>query len=341
MSANVTSTASSTSATSTSSEVLEHAILVIDDEQNIVNAIRRELSAPPLGRHRYLVEGFTDPKLALERAKQQDFDVVITDYRMPGMDGFQFLKELYLTQPDCSRIVLSGQTDMDTLARMINETHIYRFIPKPWNTFFLKSSIAQAVQFRRAHRQNRLMARKLADLVIDVPGDNVERVEHILVVDDEIDVANAVVRELTQRGRLDEVCAAIGYEMDREIPALGKSRFQIHVAQSPIEALKMADTIDFSCVISDYLMPQMDGVKFLFEFADKQPDSVRIMLSGVANMDEVVSALDLGQIDYFVTKPWSEHELQAIVGEGLMRRRLSRENAALAEVFKARGLSLQ
>lgn len=320
--------------------VPEQNILVVDDEQGIVNAIRRELSTPPFGRYRYVIEGFTDPVQALQRANEQQFDVVITDFRMPTMNGFQFLKELFQIQPECSRIVLSGQTDMDSIVKMINETHIFRFLEKPWSSFFLKSSVAQAVDFHRTRRQNNLMARTLADHVVDVPLDDLPSVEHILVVDDDLGVANAIAREITQQGRLDEVCSAIGYEMSREIPALGKSRIQMHITQSPIQALKMAETTDFSCLISDYRMPQMDGVKFFYEIADKQPDAVRIMISGVANMDDVVSALDLGQIDYFIPKPWSDYQLQAVIAEGLSRRRLSLENAALAAIFKERGLSI-
>ncbi|MBI5792168.1 MAG: response regulator, partial [Rhodocyclales bacterium] len=58
-------------------------VLVVDDEPSIVNSVRRELMTPPLGRYRYEVEGYSDPAQALERARNQKFDVVVSDYRMP------------------------------------------------------------------------------------------------------------------------------------------------------------------------------------------------------------------------------------------------------------------
>src|ERR1035437_2487693 len=106
-------------------------ILIVDDESAIANAVQRELSIPPLGHYSYETEGYTDPAQALERTRNVSFDAVICDYRMPGMDGLEFLKSLREIQPDCARLVLSGQTDMDALIRMVNETHIYHFIPKP------------------------------------------------------------------------------------------------------------------------------------------------------------------------------------------------------------------
>ena len=90
--------------------VRKHRILVVDDESGIVNAVRRELSTPPFGRHRYEVEGFTSPLQALERAKVQEFDAVLSDYRMPEMNGLDFIKALVRIQPDCTRIVLSGMS---------------------------------------------------------------------------------------------------------------------------------------------------------------------------------------------------------------------------------------
>ena len=108
-------------------------ILVVDDELSILHAVERELKGRRLGRYAFTVAGFTDPRQALVAAERQTFDAVISDFRMPGMDGLEFLKALAAIQPDCPRLVLSGQTDMDSLVRMVNETHIYRFIAKPWD----------------------------------------------------------------------------------------------------------------------------------------------------------------------------------------------------------------
>lgn len=311
----------------------EHAILVVDDEQGIVNAIRRELLTPPLGRFRYTVEGHTDPRAALARAREIEFEVVITDYRMPEMDGLEFLKALHSIQPECVRVVLSGQTDMDALVRMVNETHIYRFIPKPWSTYFLKSTLAQAVEFRRVLRENTRMAQALRDRGVDLPAGVLGNVDQVLVVDDDINVARAVARDLTHHSRLDDVFAALRSEMHHQpAPELDSNKISVQVTDSPIHALRMADEMSFACVIADYLMPAMDGAKFLEAFAEKQPDSMRIMLSGAANLDNIVFALDMAHIHNFLAKPWTDYELRAVVAQALARRRMDLENAALAKM---------
>ena len=147
-------------------DLQERRILVLDDEPNIVSAVRRELNSPPFVRYRYAVEGFTDPLQALERARAQVFDAVISDYRMPGMDGIEFLKNLAHIQPNCARIVLSGQTDMQALIQMVNETHVYRFIPKPWHDYYLKGSVAQAIKFNSVVLENKQLLLLLEHLVV-------------------------------------------------------------------------------------------------------------------------------------------------------------------------------
>jgi response regulator RpfG family c-di-GMP phosphodiesterase len=129
------------------------------------------------------------------------------------MDGLEFLKQLHAIQPDCMRLVLSGQTDMGALVEMINQTHIYRFIPKPWSSYFLKSSIMQAIDFGTTRTNNRRMAKTLRDKGIDLPLDAINKVDHILVVDDDIAVAHAVARDLTHHSRLDEVFSAMRAEV--------------------------------------------------------------------------------------------------------------------------------
>lgn len=316
-----------------------HSVLVVDDENGIVNAIRRELSTPPLGRYRYAVEGFTDPAAALQRAKEKEFEVVITDYRMPQMDGLEFLKQLHAIQPDCMRLVLSGQTDMVALVDLINQTHIYRFIPKPWSGYFLKSSVMQAIDFRTTELNNRRMAKMLRDKGIDLPLDAINKVDQILVVDDDINVAHAIARDLTHHSRLDDVFSAMRSELkQRNAPELDAARISVQVTESPAHALKMADEMTFSCVIADYQMPGMDGGMLLHQLAEKQPDSMLILVSGVANLDQIVFALDMAHIHNFIAKPWVDYELRAAVAQALTRRRLSLENAVLAQMCRARDL---
>ncbi|HSG21649.1 MAG TPA: response regulator, partial [Azonexus sp.] len=114
-------------------------IMIVDDEVGIVNALRRVLRIAPCvyGNKSFSleVEAFTSPVAALERARHEAFDLFISDFRMPEMDGVEFLKGTKALQPDAARLILSGYADLNALLRAVNEVGIERFIGKPWNDY--------------------------------------------------------------------------------------------------------------------------------------------------------------------------------------------------------------
>ena len=93
--------------------------------------------------------------------RHESFDLFLTDYRMPEMDGVSFLKVVKEIQPEACRLILSGYADLNALMRAVNEVGIDRFIGKPWNDYELVSAIAQSL----AHRELLLENRRLADLM--------------------------------------------------------------------------------------------------------------------------------------------------------------------------------
>jgi len=309
-------------------------VLVVDDEPNIVSSVRRELMAAS-GRYRYAVEGYTDPVQALERAQSQHFDVVISDFRMPGMDGMAFLKAFARIQPDCARMVLSGQTDMDTLVKMVNETHIYRFIPKPWNDYYLKGSVAQAIQFNGVVLENKQLAQVVRDLNIPIPSLSDNNIDQILLVDDDPNILGSMSRILTHHSRIDDLYSAIRAEVSSGSgPVLEEGKISVQVTPSPLHALKMADAISYSCIIADFKMPEMNGADLLQQFMDKQPDCIRILISGVINQEELVYAVDSANIFGFIGKPWQDYELKAMIAQALAYRKMLAENQRLAEMVR-------
>lgn len=140
-------------------------ILILDDEPGILQALRRLLRVAPCvyGQQHFEleIETFSSARAALERARHTPFDLFLTDYRMPEMDGVSFLKAAKALQPDACRLILSGYADLNALLRAVNEVGIDRFIGKPWNDYELVAAIAQAL----AHRELMLENRRLADLM--------------------------------------------------------------------------------------------------------------------------------------------------------------------------------
>lgn len=138
-------------------------LLLVDDERNILSSLRRSIQTMPaeLFGGRPEVECFDDPLKALVRAGEQAFDLVISDYRMPGIDGVEFLSRLIKLQPSIARLILSGYADMQAVVAAVNRTQICRFISKPWDDQALGSAIGQALETRRLQVENK----RLADLV--------------------------------------------------------------------------------------------------------------------------------------------------------------------------------
>ena len=143
-------------------------IMIVDDEESILKALCRVLRIAPCAYGNKIfnleVESFSSPKLALEQARHESYDLFISDFRMPEMDGIEFLKGTKVLQPDAARLILSGYADLNALVRAVNEVGIERFIGKPWNDYDLMSAIGQALATRQ-RRNWKLSGWKVLSLV--------------------------------------------------------------------------------------------------------------------------------------------------------------------------------
>ena len=129
-------------------------IMLVDDEENILKSLKRTM-----GKHKeWEIEIYVKPADALKRAMTSNFDLFLSDFRMPEMDGVKFLTEVKNLQPESMRLILSGYTDLEALMGAINEAQIYRFITKPWQDFDLIATVKQALGFRDMQVENRRLA---------------------------------------------------------------------------------------------------------------------------------------------------------------------------------------
>jgi two-component system NtrC family sensor kinase len=132
-------------------------ILCVDDERNVLRALERifldedyEILTAASGEEGLQVLG-DSPQV----------QVVISDFRMPGMNGVEFLKEVFKRRPQTIRIVLSGYADTAAVVAAINEGKIYKFIPKPWNDDELRMTVAKALEHFATQRRNEQLAEEL------------------------------------------------------------------------------------------------------------------------------------------------------------------------------------
>jgi len=106
--------------------------------------------------------------------------------------------------------------------------------------------------------------------------------------------------------------------------------YEIITAASGNEGLRILEKEDAQIVISDYRMPEMSGVDFLREVCRRRPETVRIVLSGYADIASIVSAINEGQIYKFIPKPWNDAELKVTVANAVERYFLYKRNNELA-----------
>ena len=121
-------------------------VLVVDDEPDILRSF--ELSYGDDFRILTANAGVQ----ALDVLRAEDVSVIVSDQRMPSMDGSEFLERSMAVRPNAVRIVLTGYTDIDALVRAVNRSRIYRYLAKPWDDEQLKLAIARLLQSRREQR---------------------------------------------------------------------------------------------------------------------------------------------------------------------------------------------
>ena len=101
-------------------------ILLVDDEESILNSLRRLLRSQP-----YELLLASSGAQALELFSTHKVDLVLSDARMPGMDGAALLAEIHKRDPQCMNLLLTGYADIGTITAAINEGRIYRYLSKP------------------------------------------------------------------------------------------------------------------------------------------------------------------------------------------------------------------
>jgi len=132
-------------------------LLLVDDEVNILSALKRVFR-----RENYKVHTASSGQEALEVLTREPVDVILSDQRMPGMTGVEFLRIAKERYPDTVRMTLSGYTDLQTIIDAVNEGAIYRFLTKPWDDARLRDHVAQAFVHHELAEENRRLSREIS-----------------------------------------------------------------------------------------------------------------------------------------------------------------------------------
>ncbi|WP_342616793.1 HD domain-containing phosphohydrolase [Rhodoferax sp. GW822-FHT02A01] len=140
---------------------------------------------------------------------------------------------------------------------------------------------------------------------------------NILCVDDEMNILSSLRRLLRPHG------------------------FQIFTAESGVAGIGILESNAIDLVISDMRMPEMDGAHFLEIVRGRWPDTTRLLLTGYADVDDIMSSVNRGEIYRYITKPWNDHDLILIVKQALERKALELQKRQLEKQIAAQNEELK
>ncbi len=140
-------------------------ILIVDDEEYVLNSLKRLLH-----RDGYRILTAMSAEEGYRILTENDVQLIVTDQRMPGESGIEFLAKTKKDFPDVIRTILSGYTDVDSITESINKGHIFKFFYKPWDENNLRLEIKQCLEqyelIRKNRELNELIVKKNKELEI-------------------------------------------------------------------------------------------------------------------------------------------------------------------------------
>ncbi|MFN8179206.1 MAG: response regulator [bacterium] len=244
-------------------------ILCVDDEPRILSGLERVLS------DRFHVETATSGAAGLELLQRRGpFDVVVSDMRMPEMDGATFLLQVKAAAPDTTRVLLTGHTDFEAAISAVNQGEIFRFLRKPCPLDVLTATLEQAV------RQHHLVVSERVLLDQTLKGS-------VQMLTDLLGLANPLAFGRAKRIRDIVVATAARLGVPDlwpiEIAALLSQIGAITLHPSTVERLYRGEPLDeeekkaadrLATVASQLLenIPRMEGVRRILECAEKRFD---------------------------------------------------------------------
>jgi DNA-binding NtrC family response regulator len=141
-------------------------VLYVDDEINNLNSFKAAF------RRDFEIFTAISAKEGRKILDSQEIGVIITDQRMPGMTGIEFLESILSVYPDTIRILLTGFSDINAVMDAINRGQVYKYLVKPWQNDELKMYIENALEIYNLRKENKELANKLqkAYAVLDAMG---------------------------------------------------------------------------------------------------------------------------------------------------------------------------
>jgi len=252
------------------------AVLFVDDEERVLSA----LSA--LFDGNYAMATASSGAAALARLKEKRFLVVVSDQRMPGMTGVEFLRQAKALAPNAVRLLLTGYSDLAAIVGSVNDGEVFRFVSKPWQQEELQATLAEAVSVAIALEaaQARGAAAPKSAAAVLVLGDAA--------------LARAA-RELSQ------------------------GKFQVLEAAGSVAALEVLAQEEVGVLVCDLDTGSEDPAALLRVLKEQSPQTQLVVASAVSDSEQIIGLINEARIHRFLAKPVNLSLLQQALGSALAR----------------------
>lgn len=141
---------------------MKYNMLIVDDEQANLRLLQRVFSPE------YTVITAESGAAALEVLEKQPVALIISDQRMPGMTGIEFLKRAAMISPQSVRIILTGYTDAEALVEAVNSGAVYKYVTKPWINSDLKVTVQRGLQHHETLKAQRSLQESYTRVLLEL-----------------------------------------------------------------------------------------------------------------------------------------------------------------------------
>lgn len=236
-------------------------ILFVDDDSNVLDAYKRQL------KRQFLVETALGAEEGLNvMASHGPFAVVVSDLRMPGMDGNQFLARVRDIAPQSVRMMLTGYADFKAALEAINSGSVFKLLTKPCAKEILAEALNAALEQYRKNSASRQTQTEAA----------ARTKKKVLIVDDDRVILKIITNALTQYNELTVMTAMHGKD-----------------------AIDLMDKEDIDMVVTDLYMPVLNGLQLLSYMNKNRPGIPVVVLTGHGSKEIEARVKALGEFQYF------------------------------------------
>jgi len=238
-------------------------LLLVDDEYDFLNSVTASLN-----RRGFIVTPASNGMEALSFIENQEFDAAVLDVKMPGIDGVELLRKLRQINPHLPVIMLTGHGNIPD-AFESTKIGAVEYLSKPYDLDSLSEKVRKAVEGQS----------KSPPLDAKLTGEDTAVKISLLLVDDE-----------------EELLVSLA-------PVLRRRNFNVDIAQSGSEALRMAESKNYDVIVLDIRMPGMDGIETLKRLQEKKHNFEAIILTGHPSVANAFESIKQGAAEYLIKPP--------------------------------------